>query len=76
MSRSNPGPPATPAQSGAASEKPLSDSRRGLASLRCELALVLHVIGKGAPAAPYAASRDKVGGEEQGDHTPLPLASA
>ena len=33
--------------------------------------------GKGAPAAPYdAASRDKVGGEEQGEHTPLPLASA
>ena len=48
-----------------------------LRELRCELALVLHVIGKGAPAAPYeSASRDKMGGEEQGDYTQLLLASA
>src|SRR6516162_4650017 len=40
----------------------LSDSRRGLASLRCALALVLHVIGKGAPAAPYECCQPGQGG--------------
>jgi hypothetical protein len=51
----------------------VNDSRTGLASLRRELALVLHVIGKGAPAAPYECCQPGQGGEKRNKATILPF---